>query len=134
MSDDAKSETNTRLNIGMQALLGIIAGLIVSDMLKATVATIATGSANAFVLLAATVFIVRVLVDNILFYNLEDVARGKSDAYFFRVALIVCDLVSYSLCYAIVGRLANEEASVVKPHGVGVAVWLFCVVEALHFI
>ena len=67
---------DTRLNAAMRALVAIIAGLIVGDLLKATVATIVTGAstpseawANALIFLAATVFVLRVLMDNVLYYK-----------------------------------------------------------------
>jgi hypothetical protein len=130
---------DTRLNAAMRALLAIIAGLIVGDMLKGTVATITVGAAtradawaNAWVFLGATVFILRVLTDNVLYYNDPD-AVTKDEAYGLRVLLIGCDLVSYALCYGVVARLADNTISVIRREDVAWTIALFFWVETLHF-
>src|ERR1051325_178985 len=93
--------SDTRLTAAMRAMLAIIAGLIGSNLLQGTVThlaaapnTRAAAGANALLFLAATVFVFRVLIDTILYYNDADVVTGR-DAYPLRVLLIVLDLLSY---------------------------------------
>ncbi len=123
----------------MRAMLAIIAGLIVGTLLQGTVTNLAAGAksradawANALVFLAATVFVFRVLIDKILYYNDADVVTG-GDAYPMRVLLIVLDLLSYGFCNGIVTRLTSGEASVVPHDDLRWAMGLFVGVETLHF-
>lgn len=101
---------DTGLHISMRLLLGIIAGLLISDALKATVKRI-VGDApvccpawpDALVTSCALIFIGRVVVDNVLYYHEIDPITGRR--YATRVTLILLDLLSYALCYATVALL-----------------------------
>ncbi|HEX8409780.1 MAG TPA: hypothetical protein VF883_13040 [Thermoanaerobaculia bacterium] len=127
----------------MRALLGIISGLIISDLLKNTVTSMqgdwppkSPSVANGLVMLGATFFVTRVLADNLLYYTDRDAATGDSDddAYTKRVFLIVCDLTSYAFCYAIVLRLVDTGTG--RYLGMQTLAWAlfyFVVVEALHW-
>lgn len=130
---------DTGLHTAMRALLGIVAGLIVSELLKSTVGSMlgdwppnATSAANGFLLLAATIFVIRVLSDNLLYYTARD-AITPDDAYGARIFLLLCDLTSYALCYAIVLRLPDSAKGGPFPHSAMLwAVLFFALVEALH--
>lgn len=99
-------QTDSRLQKAMRALLAIIAGLLIADMLRNVVDTIRAGGphlwANAAIVIGAALFLFRIVVDNILFYEKKDTTSG---GYVTRVALIVLDLISYALCYDVVARL-----------------------------
>jgi len=136
-----RQPADTHLHVAMRAFLTIIAGLVVRDALKVTVeATITGGSshtsaiANLFVLVGATIFLVRVLADNIVYYYIAD-ASPSHGSYVARCFLIICDLTSYGICYAIVARLINagNGTSISMP----VIAWTlgyFASVEALHWL
>src|ERR1051325_3104215 len=132
--------SDTRLTAAMRAMLAIIAGQIVSNLLQGTWTNLTAGAktradawANALVFLAATVFVFRVLIDNILYYNDADVVTGR-DAYPLRGLLIVLDLLSYGFCNGIVTRLTSGDQSVVPHEDLRWAIGLFVGVETLHFI
>jgi hypothetical protein len=86
-------------------------------------------------MLAATIFVIRVLADNLLYYTDRDITTGGGDdAYRSRIILIICDLTSYAFCYAIVLRLLDTTGG--RAISVEALVWTlayFFIVEALHW-
>lgn len=105
------------LQVAMRMLLSIIAGLLLADVLKLAVSalldegkTLYLWSGFLALSVAALLFITRVVVDNVLYYNEPDVKLAR-EAYSARVLLIVCDLVSYTLCYHIVTLLTSATGS-----------------------
>jgi hypothetical protein len=87
-------------------------------------------------MLGATLFVVRVLADNLLYYTDRDAMTGgnEDDRYPSRIFLIACDLTSYAFCYAIVLRLVDTATGRELP--LKTLVWVigyFGVVEALHW-
>ena len=137
--EEQKEPADTGLHIAMRALLSIVAGLIVSELLKNTVGSMTgdwppnlTSGANGFLLLGATVFVIRVLSDNLLYYTARDAAT-QHDAYAARIFLLVCDLASYALCYAIVLRLPDSpQGAALSRNAMLWTVFFFALVEALH--
>jgi hypothetical protein len=131
--------TDTGLHISMRALLGIIAGLLVAEAVKACVLAVTAGAAsepttwlNAAVALAGTLFITRVVVDNFLYYADPDILTGFDD-YPTRVTLIVLDLISYAACYAIVARITiSADTLVLTTAAVRWSVTYATVVELSH--
>jgi hypothetical protein len=104
----AMNDPDTGLHVSMRLLFGIIAGLIVTDLLKSCVQTIpseptprAFGELKFLVSTAALFFVTRVLVDNGLYYYRPD-TRTLKPVYLSRMFLLLCDLASYALCYYIV--------------------------------
>src|SRR5688572_15245515 len=92
---------DTGLHIAMRLLLGIVAGLLVSDILKAFVETVVGDKQSccpalldSVIVLGAMLFIVRVVVDNVLHYHEVDPIAGTGVCAT-RVVLIVLDLMSY---------------------------------------
>jgi len=138
-------EKVTGLHLSMRALLGIIAGLLVADALRYTVSFVTASPrdpqtwANFLVALGATIFVTRVVADNILYYGDADIDTIYGD-YWTRVLLILLDLASYSFCYAIVARFTAVQyisrgavrwmityaTAVEVLHSVWCAVALFC--------
>ena len=111
------------LQHAMRALLGIIAGLLVAEMLQHLVAKVRSGTlGDTLLALAATLFLFRVVVDNILFYQLDD---RTEKAYVRRILLIFLDLMSYGVLYFMVASLKERPqlTSVVKA---------MAIVEMLH--
>ncbi len=126
----------------MRTLLGIIAGLIISDLLKATVSTVIDAqsptadawAANVLAMTAATLFVLRVLADNVLYYAGHD-GGDPGAAYARRVGLLLNDLCSYALCYGIVVLLAPGVGGRPLPTVTAAGVILcFALVEALHWL
>ena len=140
------NDPDTGLHVSMRLLFGIIAGLIVTDLLKAFVRTISSqptlqtaGHIDFLVAGAALIFVSRVLVDNGLYYYRAD-ARTLRPVYFTRMLLILCDLVSYALCYYIVvqveglnatpaDRAPDATSALAQLRAVGCAI---IAIEALH--
>ncbi|HEU4887373.1 MAG TPA: hypothetical protein VFV49_05760 [Thermoanaerobaculia bacterium] len=109
-------DNDSGLQVAMRMLLSIIAGLLLADILKLTVSslldegkTVRLWADFLAVSVAALLFIARVVVDNVLYYNAPD-AKLTEESYSARVLLIVCDLVSYTLCYHIVNLLTAEAS------------------------
>jgi len=112
----SEHDNDSGLQVAMRMLLSIIAGLLLADILKLAVSslldegkTFRLWASFLVVSAAALLFIARVVVDNVLYYNAPD-AKLNEEAYFARVLLIVCDLVSYTLCYHIVNLLTAEAS------------------------
>jgi hypothetical protein len=132
---------DTGLHISMRALLSIIAGLLVAEAVKACVFSLTAGSASALVTrinlgvaLAGTLFVTRVVIDNLLYYAEPDV-KTKESHYAIRVLLILLDLMSYAACYAIVARIT--VANVGTALNTGAIRWIVIyatAVEILHAI
>jgi hypothetical protein len=123
----------------MRALLGIIAGLLVAEAVKACVLAATVGAAsdprtwaNAALAVAGTIFVTRVVIDNFLYYADPDVLTGLDD-YPTRVTLIVLDLISYAACYAIVARITiSPDVPVLTTAAVRWSVTYATAVELSH--
>jgi hypothetical protein len=120
-------------------MLGIIAGLIITDLVKAVVGTIGPGPTWAtfysytFALSAASLlFVTRVLIDNALYYTRPD-AKTLYPAYVARLFLIIVDLLSYSLCYFIVVQVERLDAAGLEDRLRAIC-YAVVAVEALHLI
>lgn len=130
---------DTGLHISMRALLSIIAGLLVADAVKACVVALTAGAAstpepwiNVALALAGTLFVARVVTDNLLYYAAPDV-KTKEQHYVRRVLLILLDLMSYAVCYAIVARITIASgANVLTTGAVRWMVIYATLVEILH--
>jgi hypothetical protein len=135
----AADGNDTGLHISMRALLSIIAGLLVADAVKACVVSLTSGAAstettwaNAGVALAGTMFVTRVVTDNLLYYAEPDI-RTKDNYYRTRVFLILLDLMSYAACYAIVARITIPSGATVLATGAVRWIVIYAtVVELLH--
>lgn len=133
-------ESDTGLHVSMRLLLGIVAGLIIADLLKVLVQQVAevpTSDASHQVELlvagAALVFVTRVLADNGLYYSRPD-ARTTKPVYFSRMFLILLDLCSYAACYYVVVQVE----AVVRGDGdtlgsLRATAYAMVSIEALHF-
>jgi len=124
----------------MRLLLGIIAGLIVTDLVKAAVGTVeltsplASFRSDDFALAAAAlVFVTRVLIDNSLYYARPD-AKTRTSVYVVRLFLIICDLISYSLCYFIVVHTERLSSAPDYNNRLRAIAHAAVIIEGLHFI
>jgi hypothetical protein len=134
-------KNDTGLHVAMRLLLGIVAGLLISDMLKVAVKTVDAGAASAaalqsiFAVLAVFLFLIRVVVDNALYYNDRDATtEPEKPAYGLRVLLIGLDLLSYAVCYHMVAEIEPFGG---KPFSVGAIMTVagdMALVEILQFL
>ena len=95
--------------------------------------TYAVAWGNALVVFAAILFLIRIVVDNVLYYNDPD-ARTTKPAYAARVALIFIDLTSYAVCYHMVAVI-EPSAGKTAPFAIGIARTVaadIALVELLH--
>ena len=132
---------DTGLHVAMRLLLGIVAGLLISDVLKVAVKTVDAGAASApalqsiFAVLAVFLFLIRVVVDNVLYYNDRDaITEPGEPAYGLRVLLIGIDLLSYALCYHMVAELEPFAGKPLSVGAVATVVGDMALVEILQFL
>jgi len=126
----------------MRVLLGIIAGLIITDLLKFFVKAVGPEPSmdsirtyNVALAGAALLFVTRVLVDNSLYYARPD-AKTSTPVYVARLSLILLDLLSYAACYHVVTRVEAAEGqrgAAIVPMIRTVAVDVVFI-EATHFV
>lgn len=132
-------DSDSGLHVSMRLLLGIIAGLIIADLLKVVVKTVGlppdltTFRLDDFAFASsALLFVTRVLIDNSLYYNRPDAKTHKA-SYPVRLFLIICDLLSYSLCYFIVVHTENLTTGSEYDNRVRAVAYAIVLIEGLHF-
>jgi hypothetical protein len=140
MSDSV--ERDSGLHLSMRVLLGIVAGLIITDLLrffvKAIGAEISLDSLRTYNVAlagAALIFVTRVLVDNSLYYARPD-AKTQTPVYIARLSLIFLDLLSYAACYHVVTQgevAAGKRGEIILPMIRTIAVDVVFI-EATHFV
>jgi hypothetical protein len=127
------------LQLSMRLLLGIIAGLLISDLLKALVLHFRSCHCvqiwlwpDALIATAAALFLFRVVADNMLYYADPD-PLSSSNSYSARVLLVLLDLCSYAFCYDIVSRLDPAAGPISEEAAYGIFADV-AVVEGLHWL
>ena len=122
----------------MRFLLQVIAGLLLSEYVTKSIVIWHQSRAwvNTLVLLGAGMFLFRLFVDNLLFYEASDRTIERTWEYVTRLFLLALDLASYVVCYDIVfrlGRLAARTEYMYTTTAVRQVMCAIALVEVFHF-
>lgn len=131
-----------KLHQSMRLLLGIVAGLLISDMLKVTVKTIdaassgGAGCPEVLTTIAAILFLVRLVVHNVQYYSGDDLKTRDPEkpALAIRVLLICLDLTAYGVCYHMVAELQPIAGTSFEFGTIATVVLDIALAELLQFL
>jgi len=135
----SESGKATGLQKSMRFLLQVIAGLLLGAFITNSIriAEAHGGVTNNILLISAGVFLFRLFVDNLLFYETSDQPVQNGSEYFVRLILLALDVMSYVVCYRIVyrlGLLPNKATIIYAPWAVVLLAQGVALVEFLHFL
>ena len=107
----AATQTPSGLQISMLFLFQIIAGLLLADLFKQAVEVLnkSVTTENVLVIAAAAAFIIRLVVDNYIYYADSDMPPVTTFEYAIRIVLLLIDLAAFAIAYDIVHQISEKS-------------------------
>jgi hypothetical protein len=134
----ATLSTPSGLQIPMLFLFQIIAGLLLADLFKQAVEVLNKSRhvVNILLLFAGAAFLIRLLVENFIFYAATDTPPATISQYVLRILLLLIDLAAFAIGYDLVHQVSpsglvggNNVYSIDRARRV---LWAMAGVEILH--
>lgn len=128
------------LQISMLFLFQIIAGLLLADLFKQAIEVLNKSRAkvNVLLILAAAAFLLRLLVENFIFYGAPDAPPTNTGQYVLRIMMLLIDLSAFAIGYDIVHQISpaglTGVTNVFAYRSARRVLWGMAAIEMLHVV